>query len=126
MGTMNQAPATGSRTGPHVSSVRVTLAPGPLGTAAAKPAPERGASRVRSLDGLRGIAALVVVMNHIVIAVVPVFALTYITAVRPTSGSSLRWLEYSPLRLFWSGPQAVTLFLSSAGSCSRFRRFARG
>ena len=84
-----------------------------------RPAPQRAADpqpgRVRSLDGLRGLAALVVVLNHALISVVPAMANTYVGAPPPKPGSSLWWLGYTPARFVWAGPEAVVLFFVLSG-----------
>ena len=78
-----------------------------------QPAEQRKTSRVTQLDGLRGIAALVVVFSHL--------ALT-------TSGLANAWLDrsakltpmqyglvYSPLHLLWNGTAAVYVFFVLSG-----------
>jgi peptidoglycan/LPS O-acetylase OafA/YrhL len=72
-------------------------------------------SRDRALDGLRGVAALVVLTSHIFVASVPAFA---DAAVRPGSehASALEWvLTYTPLHVVWGGNQAVTVFFVLSG-----------
>lgn len=60
-------------------------------------------SREDSLDALRGIAALAVVVAHTTIA--------GLYNVEPIWG----WLKWSPLKIFWSGHQAVILFFVLSG-----------
>lgn len=60
-------------------------------------------AREDSLDALRGIAALAVVIAHTTIA--------GLYNVEPLWG----WLKWSPLRVFWSGHQAVILFFVLSG-----------
>jgi peptidoglycan/LPS O-acetylase OafA/YrhL len=71
--------------------------------------------RLRSLDGLRGVAALVVVMYHAVTTWTP-FALEarrLIPAGPP--GTALWWLSATPLSLAVSGGQAVIVFFVLSG-----------
>lgn len=94
------------------------LTPGPAGLSA-KPAtsvtdpggPQRRSSRLPALDGLRGVAALVVLVFHVLL-LSPVFA-DPAPGVRPEEPSW--WLTHTPLYLFWAGPQAVFLFFVLSG-----------
>jgi len=128
---MKRAPTIERRTGTNVPSVPVTpvgrgaiqtwartrngARPEPPPEQAPAPAPQRQGGRIRSLDGLRGLAALVVVMNHALIAAVGPFADTYAGRPPPKAGTALWWLGYTPLRIFWSGPEAVVLFFVLSG-----------
>lgn len=72
--------------------------------------------RIRSLDGLRGIAAGVVVMNHVILASVPALG-----AVGSIDGAKVHLttlgllLARTPLALFWSGPEFVIVFFVLSG-----------
>jgi peptidoglycan/LPS O-acetylase OafA/YrhL len=74
---------------------------------------ERG--RVRALDGLRGLAALVVLEHHALLAAVPRLAGPYGNGPLPARGS-LEWLlVYTPLHVFWAGPEFVVVFFVLSG-----------
>lgn len=71
------------------------------------------AVRVRSLDGLRGLAAITVVASH-ALMVVPAMALTIRTP--PSDVASVQWwLYHTPLNLLWAGQQAVLVFFVLSG-----------
>ena len=69
---------------------------------------------MRSLDGLRGVAALVVVVHH-ALQVDPVFA--RVQAAESAAGESgLVWaLTHTPLHLLWAGEEAVLVFFVLSG-----------
>ncbi len=70
-------------------------------------------ARLRSLDGLRGIAALVVVIHHCLL-LSPVLAGSYREA--PVEGWGLdRLLTRTPLHLLWDGTGAVLVFFVLSG-----------
>lgn len=76
-------------------------------------------SRVRSLDGLRGAGALVVVITHALV-VIPSLSLMYVAAdgqqlASPEFGSMEWWLYSTPLRLIWGGHEAVLVFFVLSG-----------
>ncbi|WEG10475.1 acyltransferase [Microbacterium horticulturae] len=72
-----------------------------------------GSSRLSSLDGLRGAAALIVVVHHCFL-VSPAFAAAYYGG--ETGDSPLRLaLIYSPLHLLWGGAEAVVVFFVLSG-----------
>jgi peptidoglycan/LPS O-acetylase OafA/YrhL len=68
-------------------------------------------SRIRSLDGLRGIAALVVVLHHSLL-VIPAFAASHYGGEVP---ESISWFVYSPLHAVWAGTEAVYVFFVLSG-----------
>lgn len=67
--------------------------------------------RWRALDGLRGVAALVVVFHHSLLALPAVANLSTV----PETGSPLWWALFSPLRLFSAGFEAVLVFFVLSG-----------
>ena len=74
--------------------------------------------RIRTLDGLRGLAALVVLIHHSLLASAPKLAALYSSPSRaeiPRMGS-LNWLVfYTPLHIFWAGPEFVAVFFVLSG-----------
>ncbi|WP_143469839.1 MULTISPECIES: acyltransferase [unclassified Leucobacter] len=72
------------------------------------------AQRIRSLDGLRGVAALVVLLGHIAV-MVPTLSLAYDFAEMPSFGSPAWWVALTPLHILWAGPEAVQLFFVLSG-----------
>jgi peptidoglycan/LPS O-acetylase OafA/YrhL len=72
----------------------------------------RALGRVRSLDGLRGLAAIIVVIHHSALAVPA--AEEALDAAAPI-GSAAWWLTYSPLHVFWAGEEAVLIFFVLSG-----------
>ncbi|HVA99843.1 MAG TPA: acyltransferase [Acidimicrobiales bacterium] len=67
--------------------------------------------RIHSLDGLRGVAALMVLLSHVMLS-------------NPTIGSgpsifatwtSAWWLTDTPIHLFWGGSEAVLIFFVLSG-----------
>jgi peptidoglycan/LPS O-acetylase OafA/YrhL len=79
----------------------------PEGARSGRPAP-----RLRSLDGLRGIAAAVVVLHHLTLIAGPVLA----RIPGATDPWSAWWvLEHSPLKLLTAGREAVVVFFVLSG-----------
>jgi len=71
--------------------------------------------RLHSLDGLRGIAALVVLVMHVMLTS-DVFAEPVLHLNAPTSLSWWQWaLIYTPLHLAWDGSVAVYIFFILSG-----------
>ncbi len=69
-----------------------------------------------ALDGLRGVAALVVVIHHALLLVPALADAYYEPSTAVTRSGGLEWLlTYSPLHLFWAGPEAVLLFFVLSG-----------
>lgn len=102
-----------SRAAPRVSGLGA-LAP-VLTSAQARAKTEEWCSvgRFRSLDGLRGIAAFVVLIHHTLLIFPPVVE-PYVDNVRAADG----WpsvLMYTPVHLLWDGQAAVYIFFVLSG-----------
>jgi peptidoglycan/LPS O-acetylase OafA/YrhL len=70
---------------------------------------------LHSLDGLRGIAAVVVLIHHALLTV-PDFAAPYYTTDGISEVSGAAWvMTYTPLHLLWAGSEAVYLFFILSG-----------
>ena len=70
-------------------------------------------SRITSLDGLRGAAALVVVIYHVFL-VQPSLAAPHLDPNAPLG--AVEWLAtFTPLHLMWAGPEAVFVFFVLSG-----------
>lgn len=70
--------------------------------------------RYRSLDGLRGVAALAVVFWHVSL-VVPAFTDVILRGEEPAAGSVAWWLTRTPFAAFEVGHEAVLLFFILSG-----------
>lgn len=66
------------------------------------------------MDGLRGVAALVVVLQHLLLTV-PAVADAYRGESALGVGSALWWLTSTPLHLVWAGEEAVLVFFVLSG-----------
>lgn len=71
-------------------------------------------ARLRSLDGLRGLAALVVVVHHCLLTS-DAFFLPQIGLTGGGGGAWAWWLLHSPVRLVWAGAEAVLVFFVLSG-----------
>jgi len=79
--------------------------------AAATTAPTRS----RALDGLRGAAALVVLVHHAVLTLPGLADAYYSIGQTQPQFSPSWWLSYTPLHLLWAGREAVFLFFVLSG-----------
>lgn len=70
--------------------------------------------RITSLDGLRGLAAAIVVVHHTML-LFPFIADPYLSATVGTPFSAAWWLIVSPLHILWDGNAAVYLFFVLSG-----------
>ena len=68
--------------------------------------------RIKELDGLRGIASLVVLLHHSLLTI-PALAGAYFGL--EVSGLLPKLMVYTPLHLFWAGTEAVFLFFVLSG-----------
>lgn len=73
-----------------------------------------GPDRLRSLDGLRGVAALIVLVQHTLLSYNPV-AEVFFEETEVGVGSPYWWLTYSPLHVLWIGEEAVLVFFVLSG-----------
>jgi peptidoglycan/LPS O-acetylase OafA/YrhL len=69
---------------------------------------------VHALDGLRGLAALMVLAHHVLLASVPQLADPYAGLAQPR-GAVVWLLTYTPLHIVWGGPEAVVVFFVLSG-----------
>lgn len=70
--------------------------------------------RLSGLDGLRGVAALIVVIHHSLL-LFPTMSAVYLTGTAPVAGSLMWWMSYSPLKVLSAGGEAVIVFFVLSG-----------
>ena len=71
----------------------------------------RNRERLHALDGLRGVAAFLVVLHHVLLIAQPVSQ----PSGEPAFGSGWWWLERTPLKLLTAGHEAVIVFFVLSG-----------
>jgi len=71
--------------------------------------------RIRSLDGLRGLAAVIVLISHSLMTV-PVLAETHYGTERIANAGHPLWIfTYTPVHALWAGTEAVYIFFILSG-----------
>lgn len=75
----------------------------------------RDGGRDRALDGLRGLAASIVVLHHVVVASSATLASAYGNEVLRDHSLAESALQFSPLHLLWGGREAVVIFFVLSG-----------
>lgn len=83
---------------------------------------ELPSKRLASLDGLRGVAAVVVLVHHAT-ASIPQLGNVYFGEIAP---QGLTWLVNSPLHLVWAGTEAVLVFFILSGVVLTLPSLRRG
>ena len=73
----------------------------------------RGDRRLAALDGLRGVAALVVLLSHVVMASVGAISATIVVGGDPEGLAW--WFTRTPLAVLWAGPELVVVFFVLSG-----------
>lgn len=69
--------------------------------------------RLRSLDGLRGVAALVVLLSHVVLGGHGALSAAWLDGTNP--GGLAEWFLRTPLAVVWAGPELVIVFFVLSG-----------
>lgn len=91
--------------------------------------PGRQPRRVRTLDGLRGVAALAVVFHHTLLSSSASLARQYAPVGdgrSPATGSSVWFLARTPLHILWAGPEMVLVFFVLSGYVLALPSVTRG
>lgn len=70
---------------------------------------------MQSFDGLRGVAAVVVLIHHSLLTVPSLASAYYPTTVTAIAWSKSWLITYTPLHLIWAGTEAVCLFFILSG-----------
>jgi peptidoglycan/LPS O-acetylase OafA/YrhL len=70
--------------------------------------------RIRSLDGLRGLASFIVAVHHTLLCFAPL-SLVYFAPLEVERGTKAWWLGFTPLHVSWAGGEAVYLFFVLSG-----------
>ncbi len=88
--------------------MNVAVLPAPVATG-------RERHRFGSLDAVRGVAAVVVVLHHCLLTM-PAFSDHFFHDGRPSAGNTAEWLLFdTPARILWAGYEAVILFYVLSG-----------
>ncbi|WP_443147193.1 acyltransferase family protein [Paenibacillus sp. KACC 21273] len=78
--------------------------------------------KLKYLDGLRGLAALIVVISHFVVAFYPSLYNGSIDSVHTQKSLEL-WISKSPFNLFYNGNFAVCVFFVLSGYVLSYKFF---
>jgi hypothetical protein len=76
---------------------------------------DKPSGRLPSLDGLRGVAALIVVVHHTLLTVPSLSVAYFLDGPAAVRGSKAWWLSWTPLHLIWAGGEAVIVFFVLSG-----------
>jgi len=79
------------------------------------PRPQPSSERLTSLDGLRGLAALVVLVHHVVLAAVPALAAVHLSGAHAALPGWAQVAVHTPLHLLWAGEEFVLVFFALSG-----------
>lgn len=101
-----------------------------MGSQGANPTSEgltrSGAVRLGSLDGLRGVAALIVVFHHSLLSSSASLEMAYLGPVSYRPGSFDWLLARTPLHIVWAGPEMVLVFFVLSGYVLTLPALLRG